>query len=176
MKTYNIEEFKKVVANSLSIFQVMRQFHVARTTANKLIEKNNISIKHFQPMGTREHKHRVLKNCPVCEKEFLTHNYRKPQVTCSRSCANVHFNSGIKGDRCINGNTIYRKTCFEHYEHKCLICNEDKAVDIHHIDHNRKNNLPENLIPLCPTHHRYMHRKKLKPLIYDKILESIKKI
>lgn len=36
---------------------------------------------------------------------------------------------------------------------------ENKIVDLHHYDKDRENNSPENLIPLCPTHHQYVHSR-----------------
>ena len=51
----------------------------------------------------------------------------------------------------------YRKTTKE-----CTVCGFNKIVDLHHIDKNKKNNDPTNLIGLCPNHHRminnYNHR------------------
>ena len=40
-----------------------------------------------------------------------------------------------------------------------MYCGEDKIVEVHHYDGNRSNNKPINLVPLCPTHHRYWHSK-----------------
>ena len=37
---------------------------------------------------------------------------------------------------------------------------------------NENNNDPENLIPLCPTHHQYLH-SRYRNLIIDKINEYI---
>ena len=39
----------------------------------------------------------------------------------------------------------------------CKVCGFEKAVDLHHLDHNRKNNSKENLIGLCPNHHKLLH-------------------
>ncbi len=40
--------------------------------------------------------------------------------------------------------------------HKCELCSYNLIVDVHHIVPRRfgENNLPENLILLCPNHHR----------------------
>lgn len=43
---------------------------------------------------------------------------------------------------------------------KCGVCGNDKIVELHHIDGNRENNSVENLIYLCPNHHRILHRGK----------------
>lgn len=50
----------------------------------------------------------------------------------------------------------------------------DKIVEVHHFDGNNTNNTPENLMPLCPTHHRYWH-SRYKELVYDKVVKYIEK-
>lgn len=96
-----------------------------------------------------------LTECLNCGKPVKLFNGAKQ--TCSRSCSNTHFRSG-RG----NGNWkehAYRSTCLLHHEKKCAICPEDRIIDVHHLDNNKKNNKPENLIPLCPTHHKYWHSR-----------------
>jgi len=60
---------------------------------------------------------------------------------------------------------------------KCLICGFSHVVDLHHLDHNRKNNSKENLIPLCPNHHQMLHKlefaEKIKDLL-KRILQAKK--
>lgn len=51
----------------------------------------------------------------------------------------------------------YRQIAFSTYEHKCSACgwNEDERIlEVHHIDSNRENNEIDNLVILCPTCHR----------------------
>jgi 5-methylcytosine-specific restriction endonuclease McrA len=64
--------------------------------------------------------------------------------------------------------SAYRTTCFLHHEKKCVVCGEDKIIDVHHYDENKNNNSTENLIPLCPTHHRYWH-SRYRSLIQKKV-------
>jgi len=97
----------------------------------------------------------VLTPCLVCGQPIK--NYSTSKGTCSRSCANKHFRSGEN-----NGNWSgerYQSVCFEYHEKKCVVCAEDKIVAVHHLNENHHDNRPENLIPLCPTHHMYMHSK-----------------
>jgi len=54
---------------------------------------------------------------------------------------------------------------------KCLLCGFDKAVDLHHLDQNKKNNSESNLIGLCPNHHKIIHLQEYK----DKMLKLIEK-
>ena len=92
------------------------------------------------------------KNCACCGTQFVfegrlkTKAYEKAKF-CSRKCANNR-------QEWWNENAVrYRTIALQHYEEKCSICGFDKIVAIHHIDENKKNNDPKNLIPLCPNHH-----------------------
>ena len=55
---------------------------------------------------------------------------------------------------------------------KCLLCGFDNIVDLHHLDENNKNNEENNLIGLCPNHHKMLHdfrfRKEIKELLKGK--------
>jgi hypothetical protein len=105
----------------------------------------------------------VDKKCPVCAKTFKPGT--KEQVTCSYSCSNTHFRSGTNNP---NYGQNYRTKCFSVHEKKCIVCGEDKIVAVHHYDENHNNNNIENLIPLCPTHHQYVHsqyKDEVQPII-----------
>jgi len=98
------------------------------------------------------------KICGCCNKEFVwtgRQNTKQFETArfCSRSCAN-NRSSWWKDNA-----THYATIAKQHHEHKCIICGFDKIVAIHHIDENRKNNKPSNLIPLCPNHHEMVHSK-----------------
>jgi hypothetical protein len=103
------------------------------------------------------------KTCPVCSRSFASKS-----ITCSHSCANTHFRTGIKHP---NWNpSSYRSTCFLHHQKACIICQESRIVEVHHFDGNNKNNAPSNLIPLCPTHHQYIH-SRYKELIINRVIQ-----
>jgi len=42
---------------------------------------------------------------------------------------------------------------------KCVICEFDKVIDLHHLDNNSQNNFESNLIGLCPNHHKMIHNR-----------------
>lgn len=137
---------------------------------NKLIEEYNLDISHFDSSikNRRRRKYdKVEKECPICGKKFITESGKKREkTTCSHSCANVYFRSGIDNPNW--SDKSYRTTCFMYHEKKCIICGEDRIVEVHHYDQNHNNTSPENLIPLCPTHHQYIH-SRYKTLIESKM-------
>ena len=68
----------------------------------------------------------------------------------------------------------YHKIDHELYKkatQKCIICGFDKIVDLHHVDMNHKNNSPENLIGLCPNHHKMLHHREFRKEMF-KILQE----
>jgi hypothetical protein len=130
------------------------------------VEVNEISISHLKKKISKYEK--VIKFCPVCGKEFQTIiNHRDEKTTCSYSCSNTHFRSGKSNPNWKDES--YRTTCFEYHKKECIICGENKIVTVHHFDENRNNNSPENLIPLCPTHHHYVHSRYV-----DEVMDKIK--
>lgn len=49
------------------------------------------------------------------------------------------------------------------YNFKCQLCKASPSdFEVHHLDHNNKNNDPFNLIPLCPKCHLLIHSGKIK--------------
>lgn len=134
---------------------------------NKFVIENNININHLR---SKPLKYELIKKiCPVCEREFETKlGHRNEKITCSYSCSNTYFRSGEKNPNWKQER--YRTTCFEYHKKECIICGENKIVEVHHYDENKKNNSPNNLIPLCPTHHQYVHSQ-----YKNEVLHKIKK-
>lgn len=128
----------------------------------KMVGENNYDISHLK---SRKSKYKVIiEKCPVCGNDFkVKETKRGVKKTCSHSCSNTFFRSGKnhpnwKEDR-------YKTTCFEYHDKKCVVCDEKKIVTVHHYDYNHNNNKPENLIPLCPTHHQYIHSRYIDDII-----------
>jgi len=143
---------------------------------NRFIEKNNLDISHFTRGGRQKRMYEIIeKKCPVCNKIFKTqkgHKYEK--ITCSHSCANSFFRSGMNNPNWKRGGRYsYREFCFRHHKPECVICGENVVVEVHHLDGDRNNNKWDNLIPLCPTHHAYCHYGH-EDLIINKISKYIK--
>lgn len=117
-------------------------------------------------IGTQNGK---MIECATCQK--LIYRTKEQQsssksgkVFCTKSCATV-FNNTLKIEekhgQYTYGISTYRKRALEHYGCVCTVpgCGYDtKAIlEVHHRDHNRANNLIENLDVLCPTHHNEYH-------------------
>lgn len=122
------------------------------------------------------YRKQIQKICPICNKEFfyLPIKNKKEKTTCSRSCANTYFRSGknaanYKEDE----DSQYKVLLYRYHEKKCVVCGESKIIACHHYNDNHDDNRPENLVPLCPTHHCYIH-SKYKNEIIDKVDTYIK--
>ena len=108
--------------------------------------------------------------CVVCKTPIK--DYKNSKGTCSRSCANTHFKTG-EGNGNYKG-VEYQRIAFRHHKKECIVCGEDKIVAVHHYDHNHSNNDPKNLVPLCPTHHSYVHSRyanEVLPIVEKYITE-----
>lgn len=108
-----------------------------------------------------------LKECPVCKKMHAKHG-----VTCSYSCSNTYFRTG-KDHPNWDDESTYKKICFKYHKKECVVCKEKLVVAVHHMNEDHEDNRPENLVPLCPTHHLYMHSRH-KKLIIEIVDEYIK--
>lgn len=107
-----------------------------------------------------------LGKCPVCQKEYYLGRKSRKLITCSRSCAKRLYHSKYEA-------MDYVSICFRFHEKKCVICEERKIVAVHHFDEDRTNNSPENLVPLCPTHHSYVHSRYCLE-VSSQIIEYVK--
>lgn len=112
----------------------------------------------FAPGQIKRHQNSCIENpinkkeCPACGKM-----HSKKAITCSYACSNRYFRSGRNNPNWKD--ETYRTTCFEKHEKKCVVCGEDKIVAVHHMNENKKDNSLLNLVPLCPTHHQYIHSR-----------------
>lgn len=120
----------------------------------------------------KRHAEKCVKNpefgtpCPKCG--TLKHPEKQ---TCSTSCYNSSFRSGLNNPNHQRGNN-YRTICFHYHEKKCCVCGFDLIVEVHHLDGNRQNNDPLNLVPLCPNHHQVWHSNH-RLLIEEEVLSYV---
>jgi len=112
-------------------------------------------------------------NFQVRERELLFPS--KEKYFCSRNCANSAGGKAKSQKYHTDDLAHYAVVAWRYHDKECIICGESKIVAVHHYDENHCNNDPKNLIPLCPTHHQYMHSRfkieieeKVKKYIEDK--------
>lgn len=181
--------FEKIVSESKSKSEVCRKLNISTNGAgynkiDKLAIKFGVELNFRKQINHVVKYPKIFKKCPVCDIEFETKlGYRDEKTTCSKSCANSFFRSDVNNpnykdidDFDISSRTFskkYQQVCFKFHEHKCIVCEEKLLLDVHHYDGNRKNNKPENLIPLCATHHNYWH-SRYRYLIEEKVVNYVK--
>lgn len=105
--------------------------------------------------------------CKCCRNNFVVREREKlfPQKTeyyCSRNCAN---SIGGKAKSEKYGITGYGVIARKFYKAQCAVCGVTDILDVHHIDEDRSNFHPSNLIFLCPNDHFRFHRNKDKKVI-----------
>ena len=181
---------KEIILKSNSLREISIKYfgYVNTKTYNKIkkyIKDNNINISHFpeNPANIGRIKYpKIIKICPICENEFETKSgHSREKIVCSHSCANTYYRTGVehpnhKSDDELTGEAKHRTICFRYHEKKCVCCDERNIVEVHHYDGNKKNDKPENLVPLCSTHHRYWHSRfrYLIKLIVDEYVKNFK--
>lgn len=105
---------------------------------------------------------RFIVSCDRCENKFNVtereHQHPvKEKYFCSRSCANS-TGGNAKAEK--YGLTQYTTIARKYYKEQCAVCGITDILDVHHIDEDRTNFHPSNLIFLCPNDHYRLHRNK----------------
>ncbi len=115
---------------------------------------------------------KVLLVCAFCNKQFYRKenrlkNSKSRLYFCNKKCKDeaqrIENGFDYVNPQYKNGLYSYRAIAFRHYGMKCESCDYDKikcALEVHHIDGNRKNNNLDNLIVLCANCHSVITRKK----------------
>jgi hypothetical protein len=98
----------------------------------------------------------LQKRCIGCQREHELESHR------TRWHANYQKTgwkqSGAKNNNWKGGRAprTYRRICFEAHGRKCIPCGAEATL-AHHIDHDRSNNVAENLRPMCKRCHQLEH-------------------
>jgi hypothetical protein len=108
--------------------------------------------------------------CALCQKEFY-----KPQSKLAKSKSGLYFCCREHKDQAqriggikeimpphygiSTGKDCYRRVAFSNFESKCADCgyNTLPIFQVHHINGDKGNNNPENLVILCPNCHETRH-------------------
>lgn len=106
--------------------------------------------------------------CDFSVKERESKFPSKSEYFCSRKCANSVGGKAKAKKHHYDEVAHYTTVAWRHHEKKCVVCDERNIVAVHHLNENHNDNRPQNLIPLCPTHHHYVH-SRYKYMVEDKI-------
>jgi hypothetical protein len=125
-------------------------------------------------------KTRVKVVCLICGKTFEAKKYllgKNKGKLCSFECKNEFISRLMKGENHPNWqgglNNDYSENWTPRFKTKirkrdnytCQYCKKVQfGLDVHHIDKNKQNCTPENLITLCRSCHRNVHCGKIKTL------------
>lgn len=113
------------------------------------------------------------KVCVACNKPFVwvgrekTNDFRDAKFCC-RGCSNSIGGKALSVLREKTGIAHYTTICRRYHAWRCVVCGEERIVAVHHLNEDHNDNRPENLVPLCPTHHQYAHspyRELVQPTI-----------
>ncbi len=125
-------------------------------------------IKHAKGMCVTCYKKLVWKQKPYkCKKcgRMLFHHAKGMCGGCYNTTFHLEYTKNRNYEKYHNiSPELYRKITS-----KCLICGFEKVTDLHHLDKNRKNNSEDNMIGLCPNHHRMIHMQEFRDEIRKKI-------
>lgn len=125
--------------------------------------QNVMTRKYYCPhCGRPNRKQRIVLPCSYCGKEIERtpseiNSSKTGLFYCDRTCGNLHKNKIREASGEWEDSKNYRKKAYDFYGHFCSIClwdEDDRILEVHHIDENRENNNLENLRILCPTCHR----------------------
>lgn len=141
-----------------------------------------------------------MDNCVCCNKKKPIHafgkcyhcyrkKYKQPTIICKCCGKSKEHHSRGMCSNCVQKKFYYDKIkrfnikqyhnisleLWKEVTKKCIICGFDKIVDLHHLDHNKKNNSKDNLIGLCPNHHKMIHDLRFEEEIKDLLDKRLKR-
>lgn len=135
--------------------------------------------------GKESYKGRITKG--VCFNCYRKYFWKQKLITCKRcgrqkpnqafgycaGCYNFVFH--LENTKAHN-HKKYHNIDYETYKkktEKCLVCGFDKVMELHHVDENHKNNSKDNLIGLCPNHHKMLHNFQYREEVLTQIQEAL---
>jgi len=125
-------------------------------------------IKHSKGMCTTCYKKLIwkpkLRECKRCKRR-LPHHAKGLCNGCYNTLFNLEKAKAYNYKKWHNVDLeLYRKVTKQ-----CMVCGFDKIVELHHLDKNKKNNSENNLIGLCPNHHKMIHQAKYRKEIIEQL-------
>ncbi len=145
----------------------IKELKICQTCRKKFIgyRSRKYCSKKCGGIGRENH---ILRTCPICNKTFTIFKANERIVNfCSRSCLgksrigekNSYWKGGFgKFPYPFNFNKELKELIRKRDNYKCQLCGVPQVehiikFSVHHIDHNKNNLNPENLISLCRNCH-----------------------
>lgn len=161
----DMEDIIKSYRSGESTIDIAKRYNTSHTTIIRHLKQKGVVLR------TKEEalqKYVKYTTCVVCGKEFrvrenwkaTTNSNRK---TCSKKCFIELMKEVNRGENAGNwrggySQAHYQRVARELKPRQCQFCGRsDVRLDVHHIDHNRKNNSADNLMILCASCHAKMH-------------------
>lgn len=130
-------------------------------TENKVDKEAIHKAYYIDKLSKREISAKFLVSFKTLNKLFESWGWESRTHLEQSSLHNKTYKAGKNlGKQNKNYHYIYSKVAFDYYDAECMECKYDRiksVLEIHHIDGDRSNNEPENLMILCPTCHKELH-------------------
>jgi len=163
-KTKNlvVEDVVSSYANGESSNKIAKRYGVSHGAVTKLLADNGVATRDKTAAALPQVRFNV---CVVCGETFRpkskwTDTTSHSRKTCSPECKRIHAGRVAKDKHMTHGGSQirYQRIAREIKEQKCEECGAiDIRLDVHHIDHNKSNNNPDNLRMLCVRCHARFH-------------------
>ena len=130
---------------------------------NILYSSDNVKHHHCPNcIKIKNEQAKIITQCAFCQKDIVRFKSdiaksKSGLCYCSKECGNRHKNELRKQSGEWDNSGNYRKKAFDVFEHKCAICGwkeDERVLEVHHINENRNDNDINNLIILCPICHK----------------------
>ena len=123
----------------------------------------------------------------ICNWCYRRYFWKRKLITCKRckrqkpnhvgglcsGCYNMVFNLEKTKDYNHQKRHNISPELYHQITQSCLICGFNKFVELHHVDCNRHNNSAENMIGLCPNHHKMLHTLKWREEVLTQIRKAL---
>lgn len=150
----------KLYLSGKSTNAIGEMFGVSHRAISDRLKRNGVYIRNKKEAAEPQRRYNT---CVICGKVFSARrewgkNYGRK--TCSPECMHTHLrNISIDRNMTHGGSQgRYQRIARESKEQVCEECGRrDVRLDVHHIDHDKCNNNPENLRMLCVSCHARFH-------------------
>jgi len=127
-------------------------------------QKQRCSEVHRGMKHTEESKRKIRE---ARAKQVISEEHKRKIGECHKGNKCYFWNGGISFEPySIDWRKSLKRAIRERDKYTCQICNTEPAIDVHHINYDKKNCNPDNLITLCHCCHGKTNNERSKWLKY----------